>query len=165
MPSALCRMDLLLLRDAGFPGLDILLGGSAGGARLAEESWHGAVSLGTGVAEARRVQEQGTEVSKDKELHPGDGQGRGDPGKGSELQLHRRGSVGGGFSTNSKSIKSKREEHEFRGTERIHGLGSNSASIFSQKREGSKPPFLKKGFLFCSSPDEKLSAPSPVRRS
>lgn len=42
---------------------------------------------------------------KDKELHPGDGQGRREPGQG--WQLHRVGSVGGGFSTNRKFIKSK----------------------------------------------------------
>lgn len=71
------------------------------------------------------------------------------------------GSVGGGSSTNSKFIKSKQAKYEFRGTERIHGFGSNSANIFSQKREGSKPPFFKIRFLFCSSPDEKLSVPSP----
>lgn len=85
----------------------------------------------------------GDRVSEDKELHPGDGQGTRDPGKGWELQLHRMGSVGGGSSTNSKFIKSKQAKYEFRGTERIHGFGSNSANIFSQKREGSKPPFLK----------------------
>lgn len=55
------------------------------------------------------VQEAGTE-SEDKELHPGGGQGRRDPGKGSELQLHRMGSVRGGSSTNSKFIKSKQEK-------------------------------------------------------
>lgn len=82
-------------------------------------------------------------VSEDRELHPGDGQGTRDPGKSWEQQLHRMGSVGGGSSTNSKFIKSKQAKYEFRGTERIHGFGSNSANIFSQKREGSKPPFLK----------------------
>lgn len=88
-------------------------------------------------------QEGAGKGDKDRELHPGDGQGRREPGQGWELQLHRVGSVGGGFSTNRKFIKSKQAKYEFRGTQRIHGFGSNSANIFSQKREGSKPPFLK----------------------
>lgn len=87
-----------------------------GGVRLAEESWDGAVSLGTGLGTqgwqcpggcGKRGRDR---ASEDKELHPGDGQGRRDPGKGSELQLHRMGSVGEGFSTNSKFIKSKQEK-------------------------------------------------------
>lgn len=81
------------------------------GVRLAEESWDGAVSLGTGMGTLGWQCPGGRDrVSEDKELHPGGGQGRRDPGKGSELQLHRMGSVRGGSSTNSKFIKSKQEK-------------------------------------------------------
>lgn len=115
-----------------------------GGVRLAEESWDGAVSLGTGMGTQgwrwpggcrKKGQNQGAASWWwPREKGPREGLG---------AAAAQNGQRGWGLLTNSKFIKSKQAKYEFRGTERIHGFGSNSANIFSQKREGSKPPFFK----------------------
>lgn len=92
--QTLCRMDLLLLKDAQLPGFDILLGGSAAGERAlggrGVSAWQtragtvprtgGGTGTGTrgqqpggkpwgagGVRDAR----QGQSLSEDKKLRPG----------------------------------------------------------------------------------------------
>lgn len=133
--QTLCRLDLLLMKDAQLPGFDTLLGGSTvgerafGGVRLAGKSRDGAMYWGgtgmdssTGSQEGRRKRGRVTACLKTRScvlVHWPEEKG---PRKGLELQLHKVGSVGEGFSTNSKIVKNKQNK-SFKGQKEFMASG------------------------------------------
>lgn len=75
VPSALCRMDLLLLRDAGFPGLGYSAWRKCWGSQAGIELCPWAQGWAHRGGSSQEGAGAGDRESEDKELHPGDGQG------------------------------------------------------------------------------------------
>lgn len=92
-------------------------------------------------------QEAAGRRDKTKELHPGGGQGRRDPGKGWELQLHRMGSVGGGFSQTVNSSKANKRNTSFEGQKEFMALGQIQQIFLARRGRVLNHHFLNKIFF------------------
>lgn len=162
-------MDLLLLKGAQLLGFATVLGERAmeergfGGVGLVGRSRDGAMYLG----QHEGGHTQAAALPGRKYGGPGvggkQGRVRACLKKGPREGLRAAAAQSGqrGLLHTQRIVKSKQTKSEFQGTERIHGSRSNPGNIFSQKREGSKPPFLNvlrfRGFLlFCNCLDKNL---------
>lgn len=140
VPSALCRMDLLLLlllRDARFPGLDILLGGSAvGGSGWQRRAgmelcpWAQGWAHRAGSAQEGVGNEAGTECPRTRSCILVMAKGEGTQGRARSCSCTEWAAWVRASPQTVNSSKANKKKQGFRGTERIHGFGSNSAKYF-----------------------------------
>lgn len=105
----------------------------------------------------------GDRVSEDKELHPGDGQGS--QGRAGSCSCTEWAAWVGASPQTVNSSKANKGNTSFEGQKEFMASGQTQQIFLARRGRVLNRHFSKIKFLFCISPDEKLSVPSPVRRS